>query len=910
MSAVGQAYGQAPGAGGPPAAPAPPPPGSTDLLQEVVITGTQLHGLDAPIGSSLMVLDQNQIAQTGLQTTADLIRALPFVSQIGPGEDLTNSAANLGSLNITRAQGINLRGLGVQATLTLVDGRRQVPGGEGAQLFDPSAIPSIAVERIEIVPDGASATYGTDAVAGVVNLILRRKFDGVQIEASDGFANDFARQVRVGALAGHTWDGGSVMLAGEFFTHPELLASSRPGQYQDNQAPFGGSDLRNLVGAPGNISVGGTLYGLPPGNGTGVTPADFSPNIAKTSQWDHYSALPRTERHSFVLSAQQRVNDRVNLWLEGYFSERGSLSMSNPIQQTGLQVPSTNPFFIPAAAGNCTTGAGVCDSVNYSFVNDLGDLRIKDTVQSNQIALGADVDLGKGFTFEVYGTTNQDSESNMYGTFNQNALAAALADSNPATALNVFGSGGNNNPATLAKIYGQANFTSRYTVNLVNAKVDGPIFDLPAGSVRVAIGGEFHRDRLQNINYSNATTPDVTLSTETVNTVNSRSVSSGFVEAVVPVFGAPNAVPGIARLDIDLAGRYDRYSDFGSTTNPKIGLNWSPIGGLTVHGSYGKSFRAPTLCDINPFCTAGVITVPFPDLGWAANNPPSIFGPGVSLTAQVVGGNSTLKPETATTYSMGTDWHPDWISDFEASLDYYHIDYRNIIDAPAAFNPAAGSDPNFAQFVVRNPSLAQVNALFSQPQAGLQSFPPFLVNLIVDGRRHNVGEAITNGLDMSLRKTWRSSWGDWLTAFNGTYVFKYDYSVVPGAPLVDVVNTVQGSGNSYPLRFAARGQLGWSDYGFSLTSFINYHNSYTNTAPPTPLVTQSIASYTTVDLTAGYDTGDAPPHGLPKNLALSISAIDAFNRLPPFALIGTQTFDATSAGPLGRVVTFEVRKRF
>jgi iron complex outermembrane recepter protein len=417
-------------------------------------------------------------------------------------------------------------------------------------------------------------------------------------------------------------------------------------------------------------------------------------------------------------------------------------------------------------------------------------------------------------------------------------------------------------------------------------------------------------DRFHNINYSNAVTLDVSLRTETVNTANSRRVTSAFLEAVVPLFGTANAVPGIARLDIDVAGRYDDYSDFGSTTNPKIGVRWDPIDAVTVHASYGKSFRAPTLCDNNPFCTAAVITIPFPDFGWAANNPPSIFGPGVSVTSIIVGGNLEQKPETAKTYSIGASWHPEWIRDFDASLDYYHIDYKNIIDTPAAFNPAAGADPNFASFVTRNPTLAQVLAVYNSPTAGAQGFPPFLVNLIVDGRRHNVGEAITNGLDLSLSKTWHSSWGSWLTAVNGTYVLKYDYSLVPGAALLDVLNTVQGSGSAYPLRFAGRAQLGWSNGGFGLNSFINYHNSYTNTAPSNSTTPQGVAPYTTVDLIATYDTGDSPPSILPQDLAFSLSATNAFNRLPPFALIGTQTYDATTGGPLGRLVTFEIRKGF
>jgi len=883
-------------------------------LQEVVVTGTQIRGVTAPIGAELQSLTVTQMQQSGQQTIDDLLRSLPAVSSIGAGEDVTNSSANIGSLNITRETGINLRGLGTQATLVLLDGRRLPPGGEGAQLFDPSNIPMIALERIDVLPDGASAIYGADAVGGVVNLILRKNFNGAEVSVSDGFAEDFDGQVRADAIAGHQWDGGSIMIAGEFFTHPVLPAVDRPSLYDDNQAPFGGSDLRNLVGAPGNISVGGVLYGLPPGNGVGVTPAEFSTTVNKTSQWAGNDPIPNQQRQSVVFNLQQRFGDRVNAWLEGYYSNvstnsGGDNSGGGPYEETALQVPSSNPFFIAGAAGPCSNGPGLCDSVNYAFTNDLGYEETKDGEDSYQIALGADADLGHDFVLSLYGSTSMDKEEDLQSGLNTTALAAALADSNPATALNVMGSGGNNNPATLASLLGWNNYTTRYDMNMASAKVDGPIFTLPAGPVRLALGTEYHGDQMHNFNYGNTSTPSVNLVAPSVLTTNSRHVSSGYGEAVVPIFAASNAVPGIHSLTLDLAGRYDHYSDFGSTTNPKFGLNWEPVADLTVHASYGTSFRAPTLCDVNPLCSGGLVVIPFPDLGWQANNPPSIFGPGVSLTAIEVGGNAKLKPETAHEFTTGADWHPQSVENFDLSLDYYHIDYKNIIDTPAAFNPAAGLLPAFAPFVIRNPTLAQVLAAYATP-GPTPGFPPQLVNLIVNGRRQNVGEALTDGFDVAIRKLWASPWGSWLTGLNATYILKYDYSLVPGLPLVDVLNTVQGSGNAYPLRFTARGQLGWSDFGFSVNGFVNYHNSYTNTAPPTPLPSESIASYTTVDLTAAYNTGAQAAWRGFNNVTISVSALDLFNRLPPFALIGTQDFDSTTGNPLGRLVTVELRKRW
>lgn len=894
------------------AGPNSPTPKTTDELTEIVVTGTLIRGVDAPIGSELVTIDQAAILESGYTQTADVIKSLPFVYGIGAGEQTTNSSANIGTLNITHAQGINLRGLGDQATLTLLDGRRVPPGGEGAQLFDPNSIPSIALQRIEVLPDGASATYGSDAIAGVVNMIIRRDFDGAEIKVSDGFAQNYDNQVQVDAIFGHTWDGGSLMVAGEYLNHPHLLASSRPTLYNDDQTQWGGPDARLLVGAPGNITYLGKLYGLPPGSGVGLTPANFLPTVNTTSQWFDYSAIPSDERHSGVLNFSQKLADPVTLWVEGYYTDRTGRLDNGVVDQTGIEVPSTNPFYIPAAGAACGPGSpALCNSVDYAFINDFSGNTRTDTETAHQLAVGFDVDLSHQWRFKIYGTTNEDREVDYINNqINQNGLTAALALTNPATALNVFGSGGNNNPTTLAMIQSYSDQTSRYDMNLVNATIDGPVFELPGGPLRVAVGTEFHHDSLLNENWSNQASENTSIVQTTVDTENSRTVTSGFVEVQVPIFEDKNAIPGIQRLELDVAGRYDHYSDVGSTTNPKIGLRWDPTSDLSTRASWGTSFRAPNLCDTNPLCTSTVLTIPFPDLGSAKNNPPSIFPPGLSVTSIILGGNPDVIPETARTYTLGTDFHPQALKGFDVALDYYHIDYQNIIDTPAAFNPAAGSDPAYASFVIRNPTVAQVEAVYNRPLAGPQAFPPFLVNLIVDGTRHNVGEAITNGFDLAIKKLWDTEYGKFNAGLNATYVLHFYYSLVPGAPLIDQVNNVQGSGNAYPLKFTSRSQWGWSKYGFAVNGFVNFHNGYTNTAPPAPAVSQHIDAYTTVDLNVSYDTGDTPAWKGFRNITASIITMNLFDKYPPFALIGTQEFDSTTGSPLGRIVTFELRKRF
>jgi iron complex outermembrane receptor protein len=903
--------------------PKPTPLDNTDNLQEVVVTGTQIRGVEV-VGSAVVTLSQQEMQDSGLPQTSDLLRSLPFVMLSGSSEINANSTSNFANLNTTRLNGINIRGLGVGATLILLNGRRVVPGGVGGQVFDPSSIPTIALERMEVVPDGSSAIYGADAVAGVANLIVRRNFDGAEVQASYGDSKGFGGQQKYGAIFGHTWGGGSVTVAGEFFSHPHLQTSTYASLYNANLTGYCvngvcGTNQRTLGGAPGNIApTAATSFGLPAGTGVGVTPASFSTTLNRTSQYTGTDILPSTERHSIVLNLQQTVRDNVNLWMEGYYSDRFVNLLQTPVNQANLQVPSTNPFFIPGASRACTT-AGIttlqCNYVTYSFANDLPQPRRYGESLSSQLALGATIDLPKGYQLSIYGTTNMDKEDDISrNQLNLNAVNAALALTSPATALNVTGSGGNNNPSTLAALYGYTLIESRFTRNVANAKLDGPLFSMPGGQVRMALGGEIVKDSLWNLGtYTNTGGANTSLFSFNYISRLPRSTKSEFAEFFLPLIGAPNAMRAARQLTLDLAVRHDSYSDLGTTTNPKYGFTWIPIDSLHVHGSYGTSFRAPTLCDTNPLCTGIIRTQQTADPGYTQNR---VVNPGVpagsSIVAFVVGGNANLRPETATTRSLGFDFKPTRLPGLTVSVNYFNIDYKNIIDTPAAFNATVSTNPAYASLFVRNPTPAQVTAFWSllsvaNPSGG---FAATQVNLLAYGTRQNVGEAKMEGLDFSANYHWDTRLGAWVAGITSEYVTQYLYSIVAGAPFVERVNQISGNSTAFPLRLTGRVQLGWSKAGFRANTFVNYHNSYTNIAASVnPTVPQTIGSFTTVDLNLAYGAGDSASGPLRK-MTVSLTATNLFSTAPPFALIGTTEYDPANASPMGRLFTLELRKKF
>ena len=291
--------------------------------EAIVVTGTIIRGV-APVGSSIISLNATDIAKTGLLTTTDILRSIPQISGIGVGEASTNTAANNANLNISRANALNIRGIGIQATLTLLNGRRVPVGGFGGQLFDPGSIPAIALARIDVVADGASATYGSDAVAGVANLILRTDVDGIETRARYGFADDYSSKA-VSMVLGKRWDSGRLMMAAEYTWNDQLLQSDRPDFFRCDQSAVGGTNNCTFGGAPGNIvytGAGAARFGLPAGSGVGVTAAQLSATPNRLQSYVYQTAIPANKRFNFVASLRQEVSDAVTVWTEGFVYKR------------------------------------------------------------------------------------------------------------------------------------------------------------------------------------------------------------------------------------------------------------------------------------------------------------------------------------------------------------------------------------------------------------------------------------------------------------------------------------------------------------------------------------------------------------------------------------------------------------
>lgn len=415
---------------------------------------------------------------------------------------------------------------------------------------------------------------------------------------------------------------------------------------------------------------------------------------------------------------------------------------------------------------------------------------------------------------------------------------------------------------------------------------DGPLVDLPGGPARLAFGGAFRSESYEDFN--------VVLATGEL----TRDVSAIFAEIVAPWVGADNRLKGVERLEVTVAGRYEEYSDFGHTFNGKAGLSWFPTPGLNVRGTLGTSFKAPLLSQMNP----------------ATVRPMAYFfaEPGQPLDRRalyVFGSSLALKPEEATTWTLGVDLEPISLPSLKLSATFFDIHYEQRIAAPwtSAANPYyhAVLDPAYSGFVTWNPSQAQIDAIVAMPgfaNAGGYPLVEGEIELIGDGRLTNLASAHQRGMDFSASYRIDTARGVWTLDFSGTRLFKHEDQLIPTMPPIDQLDRVWK-----PVDFRSRFSVAYSRGAFTAVGSLNYVDGYKDVRPEP----RHVASWSTVDLNLGYDLSRTAASGWLSGTRLSLAVINALDRDPPYVAnpVGL-TFDAVNATALGRFITLSVIKRW
>lgn len=860
-----------------------------DRDADIVVTGTSIKGA-APVGTTVQVVDSEALKATGLSTTSDVLKTIPQVVNLG-FEEGRGGGVQGAQGNVTQARTVNLRGLGVESTLVLLNGRRVPPAGTLGAGYDVGIFPNNSIGRLEVVADGASAIYGSDAVGGVINFITKRGRDGSEAYARYGFADGFDEK-RFGASLGLSWEGGDVFVAYEHYERGGLMGTDRPQVTQDLRAG-GGPDTRATFGSPGTIVVGTTTYATPRGtNGRGLTAANFLAGSANKEDINLTRSLLVDQNQDVAfISYHQEVAPGFTLWSEAFLSDRNykgfGTSLSVGAGRAALVIPRSNPFFV-----HPTNPAATSVTVNYSFSG---------VYPFSTTGGERGWDLATGFTWKAFGDWTIDGWINSNGndafrkatqiwTFNLNPM---LADTNPATAFNPFCDTSAFTCFTqdqIDKLRGYNIIAAEYRSTDYSVKANGTIFHLPGGNVGFAFGGQYI-----DLNLLSTITTLTTTATPAPRPIyTSRTIKAGFAELLVPIFGPDNAIPGFERLELSAAVRIEEFSDFGTTTNPKYGISWSPIEGATLRGSYGTSYRAPTLANIDYRTSAT----------YATGN---IFDTSLNQNIRylsLVGFTPGIGPETAETYTFGADFAPRALPGFRASVTYYNIDYSNRI---ASISPSTilANPTLYAGYISRNPTAAEVLQYMNTPYFTSVPESPANIQAIVDGRTANIGGLKQSGIDASVNYDFKALDSNWSVGFNLTKILRAQQSQAKGLPFIDVLDTINN-----PVSLRARGHIGWGYEGARFDAFINHVGSYRNDLR-TP--NETVKAWTTLDLSMSYEVPESSPSFM-RGFKLGISMVNATDSDPPFVINTTASsegfFDPGAASVIGRFVAFELTKKF
>lgn len=851
--------------------------------ETIVVTGTRIRG-SGPVGSAVITVDREALDRSGRATLADFIRTIPQNFSGGPAEaNVGTTARGNATSNIGFGTAINLRGLGAGSTLTLIDGARPALGGASGAFADVSLIPTAAIDRIEILMDGASAIYGSDAVAGVVNIRLRNRFEGAETRLRAGTADGDFGIYQASQILGTGWDGGHLVLAGEYYQRGSLPSHKRAFATEDLRI-FGGPDLRSNYSNPGTIvAANGEVFRIPNGqDGTGLTAAELVPggfNRGDTRR--KIDILPSQKTTSFYGSGEQHLGGGISLFVRSLYAERRFEARRRVLGVPPLTVTPSNPYYVDPI------GAGQNITVYYDPVADFGPEGVEGEVQAFNAAFGARAESGR-WSLELsggYGLQREGYEA--VNLVHLLRLARAAAASEPAQAINPFGDGPVNDPALTDSLRGSLDVRTRYEVWTGALRADGPLFALPAGEMKLALGAEYRRDQLA---YSQTldVVSDAPLTVGIPGLPDKRVVRAIYGELVVPVFDADERFPGA--LTLSAAGRYEDYSDVGDTANPKFGARWTPAPGLALRATYGHSFRAPSFDQLVGTANARYQTLRLDD-------PASSTGQSVVLG--LFGFRPDLGPEKATSWSAGVDLQPSALPGARLSLTYFDIRYRDRIASPNPFLREILAEREIYDALIDAPPEANVvQAYFADPSfSNPLGVTPAQVTAIVDARTRNLSRATVRGLDFDLHYSRTVRGGTINLSLGGTRLFEIDNRIVDTAPANNVVGTL-----GHPVKLRLRGQLGGTIGAFSGGVGVQHVSAYRNlTVTPA----ERVESWTTVDLRLGARIG------LPedRSLRLAISVNNLLDRDPPYAQFRTINsalgYDPEQASPIGRTISLQ-----
>jgi iron complex outermembrane recepter protein len=899
------------------------------VMDEITVTGSRIRRADLESASPVTVIQREEMVLTGLTDVGSFIQRMPSMSG-SPIGTTTNNGGN-GSVQI------DLRGLGPDRTLTLINGQRTVDGG------DFQTIPQSMIERVEILKDGASAVYGADAVAGVVNIITRRNFEGLEFNAqtADYFDMDDGRQTSFGMIAGTNFDtthgGGNFVFGGEYVKQDEAYQSDAPWEFFQNSyyiypegcerhptrpydgTPEGGCYTIGSSSIPGTRAVFPThgILSNPDGTGlvSGSTPYNYAPvNYIQTPYErvnlfaeGHFDIAPSV-RFNTALRANFRESAQELAPLP-YFSE---FDPGFPVTIGGNQVNSISPdnYYLVQAL----TAAGLAVEAPTSLRRRFEETtrRFEQDVTQFQGVFGFEGDF-RDMNWDVtynkgYRSRTDVDKGQFFGPNLRNAMGPSALDAegiprcyqniNDPTSIidgcvpmNFFGG-----PLSVTQEmldYVSVNLVDKFQseLDVISASIAGSAFELPGGPLGWAVGAGYQAEQFEYTPDSAKALAQVTGNVG-AGTDGSLYSTNYFAEFLAPVFDN-----GEQAVELKGGVRTDDYTAFGSETTWQFGAEFQAIQSLKLRATAGTVFRAPTIGDlfagqVDSFPTfvdpCGVVPLP---AGCAQASPP-----GEIQARAKIGGNPFLKPETGDTFTVGAVWTPDFgKGDLSVTLDYWNIDVEDAISSLGV------------QYILDDCYItgnAASCALITRRPGD------YGILQILDGPL-NVAEQGAEGVDFEIRYGWDTSFGAFNASLLWAHLLERTKTPFPGAEEDDLSGrytdpTAQDGGAyaedkiSYSVQWL-RGDLSVAYLGEYISGLDA--DTFCNCGPVAPYI-QKIDSVLYHDLVASYEFAQT-------NTRVTASITNVTDEEPPFIEVGfNATTDPSTYRMFGRGYWVRLEQKF
>ena len=905
--------------------------------ENVQVTGSRLRTSNTTSAAPITVITSAQITQSSAQTLEDVLRKIPSIGTQGIFGS-TNNGGNGASC-------IDLRNLGINRTLVLVDGRRFVhtPDGTGSDCVDFDTIPLAMVDRVEILKDGASTIYGADAIAGVINVILKKNFVGTQINVGGNVsASGDDKQGDIQGTTGFDFaqGRGNVALSGRYLDRGPILQKDRDWATPAAAADAGGPGDPYTIGS--GYPVAGRIFGagLPKSGDTVISNqlqpfqntyngAGINPNI--NGRYDFGATQQLSDRETqgnFAGNSHFDINDHATVYLQGFYTHKatqeqlsGQPITGNPNTGQSFDIPQGNPF---------AEALGLNEELQeYRRDTDFATRVYKTSSDTWQLTGGVRGNIIGNYNYDLYysygravNTITTDGQINFThleqtvgfqslndpgnidaGTYNTQVCISPCALGNP------FGAG---NYSAAAARYATFSSVERATYqfrDIGGTVTNNKIVQLPYGPLGVAIGfehrGEQGSDRPDPIIQTGQSTAAISAPTG-----GGFNVTEAFGELQIPIL--KNLV-GVKDLSGNISGRWSDYNTFGSVENYKLSLNYSPTRDIRFRANVASGTRQPAISeafggDTLSFNTANDPCGQVSSYGALAGivganctkqgvGPSSGYKSSSTQIATITGGNPNLQPETSHTYTIGTVITPRWTPALAITVDYFHTKIANQINS---LNTQFIADSCYTSVNFSSPQCAAVGARTATGQIST-----------VSAVETNLGEVHTNGIDADISYLIRLGGGNNIQLSTDlTDTIGYTEQLVPGGPFVNLkgrlstVSTNILSLSGYPV-IRDNSTITYSKGGFSFSWTLRYIDGllYNNGGDADPTVNRFTRTNEVFyhDIEATYNW---------KKFQVVAGIDNVFDRTPPFVIgTGTNTEPAVY-DVIGRLFYAKLQFRF